>query len=289
MSDRLPDFVIIGAMKCATSTLHIQLAEQPGFCMSEPKEPNFFSDAEQWAKGLDWYRGLFSAARADDLCGESSTHYTKLPYYPDALPRLAEHLPNARFIYVMRDPIDRLVSHFVHEWSQKVIYGPLDGAADRLPAMVDYSRYAMQITPWLERFGRERVLPVFFERMIAHPQAELERVCRFLGRDVAPVWQTGVRDNASEERMRKSAVRDAIVYNPLVTLIRKRLVPQSFRDRVKGFWKMREKPVLSDAERARLEAIIDVDLARLGELLGVPLNCANFKSTVRDQELNWRN
>ena len=59
---RMPDFIIIGAMKCATSTLHDQLAEQPGFVMSEPKEPNFFSDEENWAKGLGWYSGLFAAA-----------------------------------------------------------------------------------------------------------------------------------------------------------------------------------------------------------------------------------
>ena len=57
----MPDFVIIGAMKCATSTLHDQLARVRGVSMSEPKEPNFFSDELNWAKGLDWYSSLFES------------------------------------------------------------------------------------------------------------------------------------------------------------------------------------------------------------------------------------
>ena len=54
-----PNFIIIGAMKCATTSLHDQLAAQSGIFMSTPKEPNFFSDDDAWRRGLDWYWGLF--------------------------------------------------------------------------------------------------------------------------------------------------------------------------------------------------------------------------------------
>ena len=83
--NKLPDFVIIGAMKCATSSLHDQLAQQPGIFMSELKEPNFFSNDEQYAKGIDWYLSNFRDAYPDELLGESSTHYTKLPTYPNTI------------------------------------------------------------------------------------------------------------------------------------------------------------------------------------------------------------
>jgi hypothetical protein len=107
---RRPDFIIIGAMKCATSTLHEQLARQPGVFMSIPKEPNFFSDDAQWSRGVDWYTGLFDDAPADALCGESSTHYTKLPTHPDTVDRMRRFLSaGTRFIYVMRHPVDRLL------------------------------------------------------------------------------------------------------------------------------------------------------------------------------------
>jgi hypothetical protein len=286
MSGRFPDFVIIGAMKSATTTLHVQLESLPGFCMSTPKEPNFFSDADQWAKGLDWYKGLFADARPGDLCGESSTHYTKLPDLPDALPRLAEHVPDAKLIYVMRHPIDRLVSHYVHGWSERTIAGPIDEAVDRYHALIDYGRYAMQITPWLEHFGKDRVLPLFFERMLSHPQAELERVCRFLGYEGTPAWQD-VRDNVSAERMRTSPLRDAIVFNPLVSFVRLNFIPPSVRERIKGLWRMRKKPVLGDAARARAAAAFDADLAVLGPMLGIELDCVSFKKKVVERPLDW--
>jgi hypothetical protein len=60
--------------------------------MSKPKEPNFFSDEERWSRGLEWYASLFDPAAADSLCGESSTHYTKLPTYPRTVERMRRHL-----------------------------------------------------------------------------------------------------------------------------------------------------------------------------------------------------
>ena len=163
-----PDFLIIGAMKCATSTLHDRLAQQPGVFMSEPKEPCFFSDDDVYAKGVDWYADLFVAAEASDLKGESSTHYTKLPTHPRTVERCAELLPpesGLKLIYVMRDPIDRVVSQYIHEWTMRLTDAPIDRAVDELPILVDYSRYAMQLTPWFEAYGKDRVLPVFFERL----------------------------------------------------------------------------------------------------------------------------
>jgi Sulfotransferase domain len=90
---RLPDFVLIGAMKkSGTTTLHQQLSLQSGIFMSEPKEPTFFSDDQVYAKGLDWYSSLFAVAATSDLCGESSTHYTKLPSGLEKVGRTARSL-----------------------------------------------------------------------------------------------------------------------------------------------------------------------------------------------------
>ncbi len=102
---KLPNFLIIGAMKCATSSLHEQLALQDGIFMTELKEPNFFSNDEEYTKGMSWYLSHFQDAQTEDLAGESSTHYTKLPTYPETITRIQEHLPNAKFIYVIRHPI----------------------------------------------------------------------------------------------------------------------------------------------------------------------------------------
>lgn len=288
MSGRLPDFMIIGAMKCATSTLHSQLEAQPGIFMSRPKEPNFFSDADQWARGLDWYRSLFSAAAPGDLCGESSTHYSKLPDLPDALPRLKMHVPHAKLIYIMRHPVDRLISHYGHGWLERSIDGPIEAAIDRHPELIDYGRYAMQIVPWLDAFGPLNILPVFFERLTAYPQSEFERIASFLGYRSTPIWRVDLDgENASGTRLRDSRGRDRIVFNPLVTAIRRHLIPQSIRNRIKRKWQMSDRPMLDEAALARVTAVFDKDLTALGGLLGTPLSCATFKAAVTEKSLEW--
>ena len=277
----LPDFVILGAMKCATSTLHDQLARQPGIFMSTPKEPNFFSDDDVFARGQDWYESLFAVRGSAELAGESSTHYSKLPTHPNTLERLAPVLPNARFVYVMRHPVDRLVSQYVHEWTMNTVDGSLDDIAATHPGLVDYSCYSRQLEPWLRHYGPDRILPVFFDRLTAEPQATLEEVCAFLGYSGQPKWQTEVpAQNVSKERLRRSAVLNVLVWNPVATWIRRTFVPSALRDRVKSRYQMRERPTISGLVRANLEQCFDEDLARLGSWLGRDLRCANWRTVA---------
>jgi len=286
---RQPDFVIVGGMKCATSTLHEQLALQPGFFMSTPKEPQFFSDDDVYARGIDWYRSLFAGAEVGDLCGESSTHYTKLPTHPQTVARMREHLGGGvKFIYIIRHPIERLVSQYVHEWTQRVLSEPLERAIDSFLPLIDYSRYAMQLEPYFEAFGKDQVLLVFFESLEKRPQAELDRVGTFLGLDRKLVWQTDLpRQNVSSERMRKSPLRDLIVDAPVLSYLRRRLVPQSVRDRIKELWMMKERPELSPASRHKLAAVFNQDLSRLGEWLKIDLTCENFKAQALAHTPRW--
>ena len=277
-----PNFVIMGAMKCATTTLHDQLSLQPGVFMTALKEPLFFSNDEVYARGLDWYLDLFSAAKPGDICGESSTHYTKLPTYPHAIARLQQQVPDVKLIYMMRDPLERLVSHYMHEWSQREVSGSLSQAIKQYPELYQYGLYSMQLRPYLEAFGPDRVLPVFFERIKLDPQAELARIGRFIGLAQPTVWQTDrAHRHSSRDRLRKSPLRDAIVHAPLLREIRQNLVPKSVRRWVRGLWQMQERPELSKSDRAWLAAQIDPDLAVLGEWLGIEaLSCQTFADKV---------
>ncbi|MDH4234623.1 MAG: sulfotransferase [Gallionella sp.] len=285
---RLPDFVIIGAMKSATSSLYQQLVQQQGIFMCTPKEPNFFSDADQYTKGMAWYAGLFANAPESSLLGEASTHYTKLPTHPKAVERLKKHLPNARFVYVMRHPVDRLVSHYMHEWSTGVYHCGIDKAIIKYPELISYGCYAMQLKPYFEAFGRDAVMPVFFDHLVREPQAELERVCRFIGYQGQPVWREDMKpDNVSSERIRKFPFYELLVKSALATWLRRNFIPQSLRDSVKSKLSMRNRPVLGAEDRARLEAEFDRDLAQLGKWLGVGLDCQNFKQATSAESLNW--
>jgi len=283
-----PDFIIIGAMKCATSTLYQQLMKQPGIFLSPLKEPNFFSNDEIYFRGMDWYQALFAAAGKNDILGEASTHYTKLPTYPDTVNRIHQHLPDAKFIYVMRHPVDRLVSQYIHEWTQNVICCDINQALKSHKELVDYSRYYYQIRPYLEVFGRDRVLPVFFEQMLANPELGLQTICRFIGYNGTPEWFDLDVQNASSERIRRFPGYEVFVENPFLQWLRRTLIPKSLRNNVKSYFSMHHRPELSAECLVRLERVFDEDLAMMGEELGVPLCCDTYKDTVTSNVLAWK-
>ena len=290
MREVRPDFFIIGSMKCATSTLHAQLAAQPGFWMSTPKEPNFFSDDDQYRRGMVWYRNLFAPAEEGDLRGESSTHYTKLPTYPETIPRLKKELGSAplKFIYLMRHPVDRLVSHYIHEWSQGVFSVSLHTAVSRFPELMEYGFYAKQLRPWLDCFGQDAVLPLFVDGLREHPQKTLERVCRFLGYQDQPVWvEEKAAQNVSSLRMRKSPARDNLAAIPPLRWFRRTFIPESWREKFKRRWMMTERPQLGAELRREIEERFDQDLAILGEWLGLDLSCESWSRIAVEAEPQW--
>lgn len=268
----LPDFMIIGAMKCGTSTLQAQLAAQPGVFMTTPKEPNYFSDDPVFAKGADWYGALYDGAAPGDLKGEASTHYTKLPTYPDTLPRLEAALkatgaPDPRLIYMIRNPVARAVSHYIHEWTMGVMSGDIDAAFDRHPELISYSCYGQQIAPFVARFGADRIFVTSQEELRRAPQEVLTRTARFLGLPDTPVWKDDLGAmNVSAERIRRLPLHGLLVDNPVATVLRRTLVPQALRDRIRKSRQMDTRPELSDARRARLQETFAQDYARLREM-----------------------
>jgi len=258
-----PDYIIIGAMKCGTSTLAAQLGAQEGVFMTTPKEPNFFSDDDVHAKGLAWYQDLFATAHPDDLKGEASTHYTKLPTHPETLARLDVLPATPKIIYLIRNPLDRVVSHYIHEWSQGVISTPLEDALNSHPELIDYGRYGMQLAPWVARFGVENVLVLSLEEMKRAQQDVLDRVGSFLGTPNLHWVMDLEQMNVSAERIRRLPLQSLLVENALATWLRRTLIPQGLRDRVKAARQMQTRPALSEADRLRLIRVYSEDFALL--------------------------
>ena len=261
---------------------------QPGIFMTTPKEPNFFSDEEQFARGMDWYTALYCDALPGDLLGEASTHYTKLPTYPKTVERIMESAPCVRLIYVMRHPVDRLISHYIHEWSMGVYDCDLDEALDRYPELIDYGLFSKQLQPYVDSFGRENVLPVFFDRLFDNPQSELERITRFIGYKHKPVWLTELKpSNISHERIRRFPYYDLLIESSVAAWLRRNLVPEAWRNWVKSQLSMTHRPEFNEEQLSQLEAHFDADLAKLGGWLGVELNCRNFKEVSKNRSLEW--
>lgn len=180
---RKPNLFIIGAMKSGTTSLHEYLDTHPQIAMSREKEPGYFVEQLSLSKGAEWYLNLFDQDECYRYLGESSTHYTKLPIYLGVPERLHRFNPDARLIYIMRNPFDRLVSHYWHA-VRDVHHGgelrPLLKAVQECPDYLCFSDYAMQLEPFLECFGKNAIFTLTFEALVEDPQRELDRIYHWL-------------------------------------------------------------------------------------------------------------
>jgi hypothetical protein len=172
---RFPNLFIIGAMKSGTSSLHADLGSHPQIFMSTPKEPMFFSSGADWRARLEGYLELFAAAGAVHYAGESSTEYSKAPRFPGVPERLHAFNPEARILYLMRDPIERAISHYWHMVRHHGERRRLPDALRREPEYADLSRYAMQLEPYVRLFGMGNVYALTFEEMVREPRSEWTR------------------------------------------------------------------------------------------------------------------
>lgn len=179
-----PNYLVIGAQKCATSTLCDLLARHPDVFMTEPKEPYFFSHDEVWARGLVWYESLFAGAAGTRAVGEGSTTYTMRHLYPNAAERLREHVPDAKLIYIVRNPLERTPSHWVHMRSRGGREKrPFAAALREAPEYLDNSMYLRQIDVYRRWWPDERILVLFFEDFVKDKAATMRRCFEFLGVD----------------------------------------------------------------------------------------------------------
>ncbi len=187
----LPNLIIIGAMKCGTTALHGLLDRHPDIAMAGGKELNFFfgpanspgKDAvSTWHRGPDWYARQFDGRAV--VRGEASPGYTS-PDHPEAAGRMAAVVPDARLVYLVRDPIERAVSQYRHHRADGSESRPVaEALLDPGSQYVARGRYYERLVPFLEHFARGQIVIIAQEDLLAETDACLKQVCRLL--DVEP-------------------------------------------------------------------------------------------------------
>lgn len=180
---RLPDFLIIGAMKAGTTTLYRDLEVNPACFFSADKEPhNLAREAVLTPTGLQAYAALFANARPEQLCAEASTGYTKRPTKEGVAARARRVLgAGLKVIYIVREPVARAISHHYHAVTFGQTKLGIDEAVRQSSEFIYYGRYAWQLEPWLEEFGRDQVLILRFETYTRDRARTIEEVSSFLG------------------------------------------------------------------------------------------------------------
>jgi hypothetical protein len=185
-----PEGFIVGAQKAGTTSLASLLATQSGITLSQPKEARYFS--EYWDRGIAWYRDRFDGPE-DTVFVDASPGYAAAPTkaFPNEIHandprrkvpgRLFSVNPNARFIYILRDPVERTYSAYWHDARAGRLKSSFRETIRTNPFYLRTSDYAGQIRNFLDYFGIESFLLLDFAEFKRQPDRVVERCCEFLG------------------------------------------------------------------------------------------------------------
>lgn len=185
----LPEFLIAGAPRAGTTSLFRHMASHPQICAADLKEPWYFTAAghrprlvpSRWS----WYESLFAHCPQGSVRGEASTAYFYAPESPELI-RMAA--PSVRLLFMLRDPVDRLYSHYLHDlrWRRlPPLEAMIEGRHPRFAFYVEVSRYAQHLRRFAETFSTDQMLVLLLEDLRARPRDVLGRAFRFVGVDDA--------------------------------------------------------------------------------------------------------
>jgi hypothetical protein len=277
----LPTFFVIGAAKAGTTSLHYYLDQHPEIQMSAVKEPHFFAGPENGTPfpperiaDLGEYERLFDPAFA--VRGEASPSYTNAPRREGVPERIAELVPDAKLVYLVRDPIERTVSHYRHAVAagkeQRSLPEALSEISDPHSYLACHSLYARQLELYLRRFPEDGVIVVDQAELLSDREATLRAIFAFLDVDEAftsehfeaELWTT------SERRVSPpgQATFIARAIAPRTRWIPPRTRKYARRTYERAFWSPLETGRLDDGGRRQLQELYGEDVERLRALTG---------------------
>ena len=276
----LPNLIIIGAGKSGTTSLHYYLDQHPEIAMSPRKEAHFFG-RDDWESRIPWYETLFQVEAP--VRGEASPSYSVYPHKGDVPGRIRKLIPDAKLIYLVRDPIARLPAHYAQQvlvgreqrsFEQALAESLRDGDDPANPYLAA-SSYGTQLDRYLDKFPADQLLVIDQAEMAVDRLGTLQGVFRFLGVDdgfttprfeeVVYPQKDQVRFNRFGKKLEQSRLRHAVrarvprklrrpVTRPMMMLLGRRVQRPSYT------------PELESELRERLGPEVE----RLRELAGEP-------------------
>ncbi|MHC4291854.1 MAG: sulfotransferase domain-containing protein [Planctomycetota bacterium] len=272
--------IILGSAKSGTTSLFNYLAQHPEIAPCSNKEPNFFS--LKYDLGDSWYFSLWDKDVINNkVLLESTVNYTNRPASPDSSENMMQfhkrHDVSMKFIYIMRNPIDRMESHYTYNFIHRTNWD-IEKALDK-GYFTRASCYAEQLNPYFEKFNHEDFLLLDFDELKCNPDQLLRNICVFLNIDPAFDFQgTKKIHNKTEgsyiSRKWENLNRKYPFIQPCANLfpksIRRTIFRLIFRKKVTGHFK------LSESQRQRVYDEVKDDMARLHEKYGVDVSKWGF-------------
>lgn len=253
------DFVVVGCQRCGTTWLDAALREIPGVHLPDTKQSYFFD--RNWDEGVAWWAARFEGAPEDAVVGEVATGYS----LPHAVDRMADTVPQAKLIMVMRHPIERAYSNFQTRRAEEG-WASFEDALERSGDLVERGMYADQLEHLRRRYPEDRILTLLYDDLRTDDRAYLDRVLDFLGLEPGqPCSLIGQRKNAATfPRLRH--VLHRVGLKPLVRALSKSPVGDLVRRRMRRSGRRSDK-TLDPATRARLVEVFRDSNDRLARMI----------------------
>jgi hypothetical protein len=202
-----PNFLLIGAQKSATTSISVMLSNHPDVMVVKGKEPHFFSENRQYARGWDWYMSLFSHYNGERTIVDASTSYSRARAFPNTISRIIKHVPDAKILYSVRHPLDRMESAYI-EWMTtpgfQSIENSINDMVRREPNIIESSRYWKNISIYRKYFSDHHIKIIWFDEYVADPDAVLADVFKFMGVDPSiKIQHSHLAIASSESRIKK--------------------------------------------------------------------------------------
>jgi len=271
-------------MKSGTTSLHNYLNTHPDISMSTLKEINYFSDDNLYLKGSCWYEEHFTENK---IIGESSQSYSRKDEFPETAKRLYEYNPEAKIIYIIRDPWERLLSQYKEY--QSAGDAPADLNKYLLSDIVnnDYVRcscYGAQIDEYLKYFKLSQLYILTLENLIGQPSLELSNIFRFLNVDSNHlIFKIEHKVyNASVKKRRPNCFYRFLFLTSFFTVF-KRIVPKALFDFLKSNKHLFDtitlselkEPKIDESVKHQIQSIFHEDLKLLNSLTSLNIKFAN--------------
>lgn len=266
--------LIIGAMKCGTSSLYEYLKNHPQLCPALTKEPEFFSRHQRHGLRLESYSDLWEFdPRIHRYALEASSGYTKFPAETGVPQRIYGCGIRPKFIYVIRNPFDRIVSHYNYmlrdvDFNSTIIDDHL----------INTSNYYLQLAQYHRLFPRADFLVLDFDELKATPERSVEKVCRFL--DIDETYRPQSFAAANKTRVQSSLER-VIKRSPLGRAALR--LPASVRQsaqRVLASMSPRRQRVLAPSEYEYVMVQLTPDMQKFEQEYGFDIGRWGFESAT---------
>lgn len=172
--------IIIGSMKCGTTSMFRYLIQHPEISGSNPKEPQFFSDPKKYSLGMDSYLTYWKDKNSSILL-EGSPNYTKYPAFSGAPEAINSYDIHPLFIYLVRNPFDRIISHYNHKVRANDPCDILD------KHLINTSDYYLQLEQYKPFFPAENIMVVDFDEFRNRTDVVVNKIFEFLGLNTCKV------------------------------------------------------------------------------------------------------